>query len=412
MMWRDEREIARKTKRPYLFLDNPNWMVREGLLKNVNVNYELLKELSKDDSIFIREALAKKFVLESLKDSNWRVRYSAIHNNIDLSKEVLEEIVNDNDVRVRNEAIKLLDIQKEYIHRKNYDNFITIKLVVPGTCNANCRFCYNKHIDAMKVCSKEDKEEWLERFLISLEIVMLKIGFDAKVSLDITGNEPTLDFDFFIKIMHKLRNFPLKNKITRITCTTNGINLKKVAPYMIGVVDYVNISVHDYDQTRRNNIFGTYNPKDSDYRDMIKILLDNGIKATAISVIHNEIYNFKDWRDSFIKWSENIGFVSLRFRHNVYSDEKKFLDYMMQTVQEEKFYVMEQDATPDSTWYILSTKSGFLLYFLKGVIDTYNVSPGIEFVIHDDGLAYADFNKNTPFDEYKFPIGLIFDKIV
>ena len=63
MMWRDEREIARKTKRPYLFLDNPNWMVREGLLKNVNVNYELLKELSKDDSIFIREALAKKFVL-------------------------------------------------------------------------------------------------------------------------------------------------------------------------------------------------------------------------------------------------------------------------------------------------------------------------------------------------------------
>jgi len=181
---------------------------------------------------------------------------------------------------------------------------------------------------------------------------------------------------------------------------------------MIGVVDYVNISVHDYDQTRRNNIFGTYNPKDSDYRDMIKILLDNGIKATAISVIYNEIYNFKDWSDSFIKWSENIGFVSLRFRHNVYSDENKFLDYMMQTVQEEKFYVMEQDATPDSTWYILSTKSGFLLYFLKGVIDTYNVSPGIEFVIHDDGLAYADFNKNTPFDEYKFPIGLIFDKIV
>ena len=62
---------------------------------------------------------------------------------------------------------------------------------------------------------------------------------------------------------------------------------------------------------------------------------------------------------------------------------------------------------------MLSTKTGFLVYFLfffsRGV-NTYDSSPGIEFVIHDDGEAYADFNKSVLFDNYQFPVGYIFDK--
>ena len=80
------------------------------------------------------------------------------------------------------------------------------------------------------------------------------------------------------------------------------------------------------------------------------------------------------------------------------------------SINDERFYVIQNENAPDSTWCQLATKDGFLIYFLKGVVDTYLTSPGIEFVVHDDGKAYADFNKSVPFEKYKFPVGYIFDK--
>ena len=49
--WRKERDLARKTIDPMSFLDNPNFLVRDGLLLNPNVTEEILKKLSHDPSI-------------------------------------------------------------------------------------------------------------------------------------------------------------------------------------------------------------------------------------------------------------------------------------------------------------------------------------------------------------------------
>lgn len=412
MNWREERNIARKTDNPSEFLEHPNFLVRDGLLNNVQITPEIIEKLSEDDSVQIKEKLARQFVDKAIKDPNWRVRYTAINDNPEISTEVLEMLINDEDIRVRAKAKRLLEIQNEYTYRENFDNSITIKLVIPGACNANCSFCYNKHSNKMEIGTPELKQQWLDKFLLSLEQIVLKIDGKQPISIDITGNEPTLDTDFFINVMHKLRSFPLKNEISRITCTTNGIGLKKVAPFMKGVVNYVNISVHDYDQERRNAIFDSYFPTDKDYMEAIRLLLDNKIHTSAIAVIHNEINNFPYWRDNFIKWANNIGFVSLRFRHNVYYDNNTFLNYMDETISDERFYTIQKEDTPDSNWCQLTTKDGFLVFFLKGVIDTYTVSPGIEFIVHDDGKPYADFNKSIPFEEYNFPIGYVFDKKV
>lgn len=92
---------------------------------------------------------------------------------------------------------------------------------------------------------------------------------------------------------------------------------KKVAPFMNGIINYVNISVHDYNQERRNAIFGSYYPTDEDYKENVQILLDNNIHSSAVAVIDRKIENFSNFRDEFIEWAEDIGFVSLRFRHNV-----------------------------------------------------------------------------------------------
>lgn len=315
--WRKERDLARKTNDPMSFLDNPNFLVRDGLLKNPNVTEEILKELSHDTSTSIREKLASQFIGTAIKDSNWRVRYVAINDNPEVPIEILEELVHDRDARVRSKAQELLQIQSDYIYRKDFDNAITIKLVIPGACNANCNFCYNKHSNQMEKSTTVLKQKWLENFLIALEQIVVKIGKRQPISIDITGNEPTLDADFFIKVMHKLRGFSLRSNISRITCTTNGVNIKKVAPFMNGIINYVNISVHDYNQERRNAIFGSYYPTDEDYKENVQILLDNNIHSSAVAVIDRKIENFSNFRDEFIEWAEDIGFVSLRFRHNV-----------------------------------------------------------------------------------------------
>ena len=416
MNWREERLLARTTDNPSEYLNHPNYLVREGLLDNPNTDSILLEKLSKDKNVFIREKLAKRYLDSAIYDSNWRVRYAAIHDNFNVPIKVLKKLMDDSDFRVREEALRLLDINKNYSYRENYDNLITIKLVLPGTCNAKCKFCYNKYIEEMKLGSKEMKEKFLNKFLISLEKIVLKVDGKQRISLDITGNEPTLDTDFFIQVIHKLRNSSLKDSITRVTCTTNGIGILKVAPYMKGVVNYVNISVHDYDYKRRSNIFGTYFPTDDDYKKIVKSLLDNDISVTAVSVIHKKIDNFSVWRDQFISWALKIGFVGLRFRYDAYDtdDNNLFLDYMNQTIQDNNYYVIQKENAFDSIWCMLSYKSNFLvyfLYFLNGGVNTYDSSPGIEFVIHDDGEAYADFNKTVLFDDYKFPVGYIFDKI-
>lgn len=41
----------------------------------------------------------------------------------------------------------------KYIERKNYNKVITVKLVIPGGCNAKCPFCYNKDKDMS--CDKQ-----------------------------------------------------------------------------------------------------------------------------------------------------------------------------------------------------------------------------------------------------------------
>lgn len=78
--------------------------------------------------------------------------------------------------------------------------------------------------------------------------------------------------------------------------TTNGAHLKEVIPYMKDVVDYVNISIHDWQPIRREEILGFCFNR-IDYKDMIQQLNDIGITVSACAVIFKKIPNFVKWRD-------------------------------------------------------------------------------------------------------------------
>lgn len=294
-----------------------------------------------------------------------------------------------------------------FVERKDYNKVISVKLVIPCGCNAKCPFCYNRD----KPTTQYDTHKFLNNFIPSLSDLLNKINNKNPVSLDITGGEPTLDVDSFSLVLMKLRDFHIKDKVQRVTLTTNGTNLYQMPlNLMKDTIDYVNISVHDYRKEYRRNIMGIEISELSYKRD-IKRLNSVGIAVSATAVIYHTINNFDKWRDEFINWAQRQGFISVRFRCDVFWKHSHWFDaYMVKTKNEEQFQIITDEWTMDSHWCRLRRKDKMRVFFLHGVADTSILTKGIEYVIHDDGECYCDFYKNVPLNKYEYDVGKIYDK--
>lgn len=292
--------------------------------------------------------------------------------------------------------------------REDYNKVISVKLVIPCGCNAKCPFCYNKD----KPVAQYDINSFLNNFISSLEHLLNEIGNKNPVSFDITGGEPTLDVDLLSLVLIKLKEFHIRDKVSRVTMTTNGTNLYQIPiELMRDVVDYVNISVHDYRQAERENIMQIHTPALA-YKRIISRLNSVGITVSAVAVIFHKIENFIQWRNNFINWAQQQGFISVRFRCDVFwCDAEYFDNYMLDSKNEDQFDIINYENTPDSRWCRLRRKDGMRVFFLHGVTDTTQHTKGIEYVIHDDGKCYCDFYKRTPINKYEYEIGKIYDVI-
>lgn len=251
----------------------------------------------------------------------------------------------------------------QYRERKNYNKVITVKLVIPSGCNAHCSFCYMKD-SQMKMTY--DKRSFVRNFLPSLTFILKEIGNKNPVSLDITGNEPTYDTVLLKEVLTLLKHYEIKDKVLRTTITTNGYNLSKLTPYFDGVIDYVNISVHDFDRDRRQRVMGCKTISAEEYTQMINNLKSIGINTSAIAVISEPIDKFSDWRDSFIEWAKARGFIGIRFRCDAFLvDKNNFAQYMNESLKDSKFTVITHENTPDSHWCRLRRYDGFRVFFYR-----------------------------------------------
>lgn len=295
-----------------------------------------------------------------------------------------------------------------FIERTDYNNVITIKLVLPVFCNYNCKFCYNrdKQVPIMY------KQQFLDNFISSLDDLIRKIGDQNPVSLDITGGEPTFDVALFREVMRRLKDYDISHKVCRVTLTTNGTHLRELASSMAGVVNYVNISVHDYRVRAREWIVNSTNVlNDGELLDIISDLRYHGITASATAVIYRNRPFFNVWRDKFISWAKSLGFIAIRFRCDVFWQQSEVFDkYLLDAVNDPQFQVLVHEQTPDSHWCRLRMSDKFRVFFLHGVLDTSEHTKGIEYVIDTDGHCYCDYYRRTPIEKYEYPVGKIFDK--
>jgi organic radical activating enzyme len=181
-------------------------------------------------------------------------------------------------------------------------------------CNANCKFCIWKN------CANTfnfTKYEYILNYLKE-RLRINKIG--------ITGGEPTLNWDNFVKIsemsLNNVNNFEL-------SLNTNGLNLDKIYnSHLIDKYYYINLSRHHYDESKNAHIFRCdglptnsellYYGENQRHGDQLQYRC-NLIKNYIDSPI--EVFNYLNWMSSTKVY--NAGFITL-MRVNDYSNDSYY----------------------------------------------------------------------------------------
>lgn len=269
---------------------------------------------------------------------------------------------------------------------------VSIKLVIPGGCNYNCPFCFNK---LTKETSTNQRDNFLRNFPDSLRKALAYIGSDRSVSLDVTGNEPTYDRDYFLAVLNKLEEF--KPKFNKFVLTTNGYQLESVRYEVARKFDIVNISVHHYDQYERANYFGCYENELSfvDYssiNNFLKTYYNNQSSiTTAVAVLYKELpETFVRFIKQFSTYAKSNGFTNIRIRSNFYKNDDFFTRYL----NDNTFGGTVNDVAGLKSKTIRVNDIDITL--LQGVEKLVDHVIGVEAVIDDDGLPYLDYNKKYP----------------
>lgn len=273
---------------------------------------------------------------------------------------------------------------------KGHGSNLSVKIVVPSYCQANCPFCFNQ---LTKGTQHHDIITFLDNLDKSLALITNNVT-ERGITLDITGNEPTFNIFLFKKFMDELKKY--RHKVTRIILSTNGFRLNDCIPYMYSIVDIVNISTHHYDYNKRKKIFNTTSiPNDEELKEIIRNLKDHKIKVTSVCVLYEDVKDFTTFYTKYTSWAKSLGFKDVRMRSNFRENDKFIDDYLAID-----FPIQSTNSLSGLTTKIITDeKDHFETRILKGVPDLTDYVLGAELVIDDDGKCYIDYNKRYPVDE-------------
>lgn len=200
---------------------------------------------------------------------------------------------------------KEIDIKTHYC--KSFDKpldevdvpYINIQVKLNG-CNANCLFCESK------TGPKFNQDEYFYK--------LEKISKEVRIrKLNLTGGEPTLDFNLYRNILLETRK--ILPDVYLVT-NTNGYNFEKIfEDDLYDQLDNIQLSRHHYEDDINNHILGTRSVSKKIIKEISRSLEDRRLLNLSCNLIHGYIDNeeeiFRYLEDSSEMNVEWVGFVSL-----------------------------------------------------------------------------------------------------
>ena len=302
------------------------------------------------------------------------------YNDIDSAENFIENELNRTSIPVK--------IDNDF--KIGHGHTLSVKIVIPCYCQANCPFCFNKQTSETQV---HDFNRFYENIDLSLGLLFNTIK-NRKISIDITGNEPTFNIGEFRKVLALLKHYRdnYSGVIDKIVLTTNGYHLYECIDEIACVVDIVNISLHHYDyEIRRSEIFRTkYIPSNEDLKILNSKLHECGISTTSIGVIYEPIENYLDYVffiAKFADFSKEVGFDNTRIRLD-FTDETGAMDKIFNYSFTDE--IVQRQAGLCTK---IINRNGYEIRIYKGVKNLVDYVIGVEMVVDDDGKLYLDYNK-------------------
>lgn len=207
---------------------------------------------------------------------------------------------------------------ESYLNETIIDSNLTIQnpnfsIVMPGGCNAKCKFCF------------WEKNKTCKNYLENLSNILNKLP-DNFTQISITGGEPTIS-----PYLKEVLNLIDKSKFKKVVLTTNGHKLLETLHLFEGIVDHVNISRHHDDEEINNKIFGTKMVDKKTLKIITNELNKIGIDVTFSSVLNENLKTSKDVKN-YINFAKECGSSQIFFRkpHGTISPsstEKLYEDY-------------------------------------------------------------------------------------
>jgi len=204
-------------------------------------------------------------------------------------------------------------------------------------CNATCQFC-EYHSD----CSKEFDEDKL------IEIIKELTSKLFIKKLNITGGEPTLNYERFLRVFNICKEH-LSDK-TMIVVNTNGYNFEKLIKEkeIIKRVTNISLSRHHYDDNKNNEILGFQSVS---YKTIKKA--QKKLKPGVLNLTCNLIKGYIDSTDEVYKYLEFaskigvdlVGLVSL-MKINDYCHDN-FIDFNTIDLISKRFNLTKQFSYKD-----------------------------------------------------------------
>lgn len=181
---------------------------------------------------------------------------------------------------------------------KLYNDSPNFSIIAPGECNASCSFCFWQE--------EETHEDYKNKLIETLTNLPKQFH-----QISITGGEPCIS-PYIYDILEVLQNKESYG-IDKVVLTTNGTGLEDVIDSLDGVVDFVNISRHHWDEEKNSNIFQTSSiPSNLEILALVTKLNKIGISANMNTVV---TFNEKKEIERMIHFGKEACFSSIAFRH-------------------------------------------------------------------------------------------------